>query len=115
MQPSSELMVYRLVQEAFTNIAKYAHAKHVEVTLGIEQGQVHVSIRDDGIGFDMGVPRTSAHGLLGMRYRVEAEGGVMTLKSAPGQGTEVHARLPQAQPQQPERSARTASLHTSAH
>ena len=115
LQPSSELMVYRLVQEAFTNIAKYAQAKHIEVKLWAEQGQVHVSVRDDGIGFDTGVPRTSAHGLLGMRYRVEAEGGVMTLKSAPGQGTEVHAKLPQAQVMQPERSARAASLHTSAH
>ena len=115
LQPSSELMVYRLVQEAFTNIAKYAQAKRIVVKLWTEGGQVHVSVRDDGIGFDTSVPRTSAHGLLGMRYRVEAEGGVMTLRSSPGQGTEVHAKLPQAQPQQPERSARTASLHTSAH
>ena len=114
LQPSSELMVYRLVQEAFTNIAKYAQAKRIEVKLWAQEGQVHVSVRDDGVGFDTGVPRTSAHGLLGMRYRVEAEGGVMTLNSAPGRGTEVHARLPQAQPQQTERGAR-ASLHTSAH
>ena len=55
-----------------------------------------VSVRDDGVGFDTSVPRTSAHGLLGMRYRVEAEGGVMTLTAAPGQGTLVEARLPQA-------------------
>ena len=114
LQPSSELMVYRLVQEAFTNIAKYAQAKRIEVKLWAQEGQVHVSVRDDGVGFDTGVPRTSAHGLLGMRYRVEAEGGVMTLNSAPGRGTEVHARLPQAQPHQTERGAR-ASLHTSAH
>lgn len=114
LQPSSELMVYRLVQEAFTNIAKYAQANRIEVKLWTQAGQVHVSVRDDGVGFDTGLPRTSAHGLLGMRYRVEAEGGVMTLQSAPGQGTEVYARLPQAQHQPAERTAR-AGLHTSAH
>ena len=101
LKASSELMVYRLVQEAFTNIAKYAKAKRVEVKLWSEAGEVRVSVRDDGVGFDTGVPRTSVHGLLGMRYRVEAEGGVMTLSAAPGQGTQVAARLPQAQVPQP--------------
>ena len=96
LEASSELMVYRLVQEAFTNIAKYAQAKRVELKLWSNAGQVRVSVRDDGVGFDTSVPRTSAHGLLGMRYRVEAEGGVMTLTAAPGQGTLVEARLPQA-------------------
>jgi signal transduction histidine kinase len=96
LKPSSELMVYRLVQEAFTNIAKYARAKRIEVKLWTENTRVHVSVRDDGVGFDTRLPRTSAHGLVGMRYRVEAEGGVMTLSSAPGQGTRVDATLPQA-------------------
>ena len=101
LKASSELMVYRLVQEAFTNIAKYAMAKRVEVKLWSEAGEVRVSVRDDGLGFDTSVPRNSVHGLLGMRYRVEAEGGVMTLTSAPGHGTQVDARMPQAQVPQP--------------
>ncbi len=101
LKASSELMVYRLVQEAFTNIAKYAKAKRVEVKLWTEAGEVRVSVRDDGVGFDTDLPRTSVHGLLGMRYRVEAEGGVMSLTAAPGQGTQVDARLPQAQVPQP--------------
>ena len=96
LKPSAELMVYRLVQEAFTNIAKYAHAKRIKVNLWVTNGQVHVAVRDDGIGFDIEAPRTSAHGLLGMRYRVEAEGGVMSLTASPGQGTCVEARLPQS-------------------
>ncbi len=95
LKPSAELMIYRLVQEAFTNIAKYAQARRIEVKLWAHDGQVHASVRDDGVGFDTDLPRTSAHGLLGMRYRVEAEGGVMTLTSAPGQGTCVEVRLPQ--------------------
>ena len=109
LKASSELMVYRLVQEAFTNIAKYAKAKRVEVKLWTEAGEVRVSVRDDGVGFDTGVPRTSVHGLLGMRYRVEAEGGVMTLTATPGHGTQVGARLPQAQVPQPVVEPRPAS------
>jgi signal transduction histidine kinase len=91
----AELMVYRLVQEAFTNVSKYAAARHVWLTLASREGLVTVSVRDDGVGFDpTGLP-TSAHGLLGMRYRVEAEGGTLKVESAPGQGTQLRATLPE--------------------
>ena len=53
-----------------------------------------ITVRDNGIGFDASVPRQAAHGLLGMRYRVEAEGGRLQLHSAPGQGTRIEAALP---------------------
>lgn len=94
LKPSAELMVYRLVQEALTNIAKYASATRVDVTLGMRGGRVEVSVHDNGVGFD---PRTrsAGHGLLGMRYRVESEGGRMVLVSAPGKGTKLDARLPE--------------------
>jgi signal transduction histidine kinase len=94
LKSSSELTAYRVVQEAFTNIAKYAKAKHVEVTLRPVDGRAEVSVRDDGVGFDPTQPRSSAHGLLGMRYRVEAEGGHFALDSTPGQGTRIRATLP---------------------
>ena len=55
-----------------------------------------VSVRDDGIGFDTTALPASAYGLMGMRFRVEAEGGTIELQSTPGQGTCVQARLPQA-------------------
>ena len=113
LKASAELMVYRLVQEAFTNIAKYAKAKRIKVKLWAANGQVHVAVRDDGIGFDIEAPRTSAHGLLGMRYRVEAEGGVMSLTASPGQGTCVEARLPQAAAHQ--RSGSAGGAVVSAH
>ncbi|HJW11845.1 MAG TPA: CHASE3 domain-containing protein, partial [Albitalea sp.] len=64
LPPASELTVYRLVQEAFTNIAKYAQAKHVELTLAEHSGAAEVSVRDDGVGFDTRVRRPSTHGLL---------------------------------------------------
>jgi len=96
LQPSAELMVYRLVQEAITNISKYANAQNVWVTLGAQQGQVEVTVRDDGVGFDPNVASRS-YGLVGMRFRVEAEGGHLTVVSALGQGVCLQARLPEAQ------------------
>jgi signal transduction histidine kinase len=96
LRPSGELTVYRLVQEALTNITKYAHATEVEVLLSSSDGQVHVSVRDNGVGFDTSAPRTSAHGLLGMRYRLETEGGTMTMESRPGGGTLIRAVLPES-------------------
>jgi signal transduction histidine kinase len=96
LRPAGELTVYRLVQEALTNITKYAHATAVSVRLSSADGQVHVSVRDNGVGFDTTAPRTSAHGLLGMRYRLETEGGQMTMESTPGKGTLIRADLPES-------------------
>lgn len=96
LKENAELMVYRLVQEATTNITKHARATQVWVTLGMKEGQVEVSVRDDGAGFDTQVKTTSAYGLVGMRFRVEAEGGALTVVSAPGHGTLIQVRLPAA-------------------
>jgi len=93
---AAELMVYRLVQEAVTNISKHAKAGRVWIGLAPTGDQVDVSVRDDGVGFDTGLPLKSAYGLVGMRYRVEAERGTLTLVSAPGRGTSIQLRLPQA-------------------
>ena len=84
LEADAELVVFRLVQEALTNIAKYAKAKQVWVSLAMQDGHVQVSVRDDGVGFDTTAQSTSAHGIVGMRFRVEAEGGSLTLQSAPG-------------------------------
>lgn len=94
LSPSAELVVYRLVQEAITNITKYANARHVWVCTSEHEGLVEVSVRDDGMGFDTTIPPTSAYGLLGMRYRVKAEGGSLQIVSSPSQGTLIQARLP---------------------
>jgi signal transduction histidine kinase len=96
LRPSGELTVYRLVQEALTNASKYAQATELRVRLHADAGNAFVSVRDNGVGFDMSAPRSSAHGLLGMRYRLETEGGRLTLESAPGQGTLIEAELPEA-------------------
>lgn len=94
LDENAELMVYRLVQEALTNISKHAKAREVWVSLGLRGGLVEVSVRDDGAGFDTQVQPSSAYGLVGMRFRVEAEGGTLSVVSAKGQGTLIQVRLP---------------------
>jgi len=95
LDAAAQLTIYRLVQEALTNVVKYAKAREVEVTLApLAGGGARVAVRDDGVGFDTTVPRLARHGLIGMRYRVEAEGGTMHLVSSPGAGTVIEATLP---------------------
>jgi signal transduction histidine kinase len=90
-----QLTAYRVVQEALTNVAKYAKAGHVSVELRNAGGAAHLRVRDDGAGFDMrGVPMR-ARGLAGMRFRVASHGGRLDLTSQPGAGTTIEARLPQ--------------------
>jgi len=96
LRPSGELTVYRLVQEALTNVSKYARATKIEVRLSARDGIVCVSVHDNGVGFDLKKPRISAHGLLGMRYRLESEGGRVVLRSTPGQGTSIEAQMPES-------------------
>ena len=94
LSPSAELTVFRLVQEALTNVAKYAQAHQVQVQLREVDGEVEISVVDDGVGFDPAAATHGSHGLMGMRFRVEAESGHFDLVSAPGAGTTIRARLP---------------------
>jgi len=94
LKPADELTAFRLVQEALTNVAKHAHASRIEVTLSQADGRAALRVRDNGIGFDVQKHPISAHGLLGMRYRVESAGGTLRLVSSPGQGTLITADLP---------------------
>ena len=97
LAPERALVVYRLVQEALTNIAKYAQAGRVGVSLAAvgepEADTALVQVQDDGRGFAVS-QRTPGHGLAGMRFRVASIGGQLTVESAPGQGTTIRARLP---------------------
>ena len=91
---SGQITIYRLVQESLTNVAKYAEASRVEVELHAEGRRAHVCVRDNGRGFDPRTPVSGGHGLKGMQFRVEAEGGAMQVESAPGRGTVIRAWLP---------------------
>lgn len=91
---ASQLTVYRMVQEALTNVGKYANAKKVLISVHAYPTHVAVDVRDDGIGFDTGSVRPASHGLAGMRHRVEAAGGRLSITSRPGNGTLLSAVLP---------------------
>jgi len=85
-----QLVVYRVVQEALSNIARHAHAGSVKVTvLGCNTTHVKVTIVDDGEGFHLNRLREGASGLAGMRERAMLAGGHLEIVSTPGAGTNV--------------------------
>jgi PAS domain S-box-containing protein len=87
--------VFRIVQEALTNVAKHAKANQVEVTIMGGDGDLVVTVRDDGVGFAVDAARKpNSYGLLGLRERAYLLGGHARLTSEPGGGTEVEVRLP---------------------
>jgi signal transduction histidine kinase len=94
LDESSQLTVYRLVQESLTNVGKYAQAEQVDISVRNSAGQVEVDIKDNGKGFDVNDVRSSTHGLAGMKHRVEAAGGRLVVQSEPGTGTRIGATLP---------------------
>lgn len=94
-----ETILYRIIQEALTNIAKYANAKRVTIRLQHSDKAVHASIRDNGRGFDMKEfeargPDQRGIGLVGMHERVAAVNGIVNVRSQPGKGTTVKITLP---------------------
>jgi signal transduction histidine kinase len=90
--PELETTIYRLVQEALTNVAKHSGAEHARVTVNGSDRRIEVEISDDGSGFDPAAT-TSGFGLAGMRERVQLGGGRLTV--TPGdRGTTVRAELP---------------------
>jgi len=97
LDDSAQLTVYRLVQESLTNMGKYAEARRADISLHDFDGHIAVAVKDDGCGFDTTQMKVSGHGLAGMKHRVEAAGGRLSITSAGGQGTSVSAVLPKAQ------------------
>lgn len=92
LPPELQTTVYRLLQEALTNVVKHAQASMVHISVGLESHEVVVEVRDDGTGFDMGAP-SEGFGLAGMRERVGLAGGTLLLESGE-RGTSLCARLP---------------------
>jgi chemotaxis family two-component system sensor kinase Cph1 len=88
-----ETTLYRIAQEAVTNIAKHAEATRLSITLTRKNGSIAVIIEDDGKGFD---PSTEVDGLglLGMRERLALVGGTLRIETAPGAGTTIAAEVP---------------------
>jgi signal transduction histidine kinase len=90
----AQLTIYRVIQESLTNVSKYAEAVQVDISVRDYSNHVEVEIRDDGKGFDVRSTKPSTHGLAGMRHRVEAAGGRLSVVSEPGRGTRILASLP---------------------
>ena len=91
MPDSVEVGAYYVVSEALTNATKHARASVVKVGVEAEGANLHLSIRDDGIG---GADAAKGSGLIGLTDRVEALGGPLTVVSPPGQATSLQAELP---------------------
>ena len=99
LAPETETALFRVVQEAVTNIAKHAQADTVLIQCAERDGMLTIEIEDDGQGFDPStLPPPAARerglGLLGMRERVELLGGTLILDSAPGQGARIAVSVP---------------------
>ncbi len=98
LPPGFETAVFRVCQEAMTNIARHAEAETVLVQARVEGGAMVVEIEDDGKGFDPAEvarrPGRPHFGLLGVRERVELLGGRLLVDSAPGRGTRLHIEMP---------------------
>ena len=99
LDPVIETECFRIAQEALTNVVRHAHARAVTVDLRAEEGQLHLRVRDDGVGFDVAAIREKAVrgesiGLLSMEERAGLAGGGLEFKSGSRQGTEVHAWFP---------------------
>ena len=101
--PNVEITVYRVVQEALTNIQKHAGATRVDLSVQFQEDKLLVKIRDDGTGFDLAHTIDNAIsvgslGLLGMKQRAEMLGGSLGIKTRKGAGTVITVSLP-VQPQ----------------
>ena len=112
-----EIALFRVLQESLTNAAKYAGARHVRVKLGCRNRYCTLEVSDDGRGFQLATVHAQAHGLIGMRQRIEAKAGEFLVRSAPGKGTSIRARLLLAparerQHAESERDARLAGFRT---
>jgi signal transduction histidine kinase len=91
--PDAELALFRALQEGLSNVARHAHAQRVEITLAAASGDIALTVTDDGVGVAAGAAASGAMGLTGMRERVAALGGSVTIDSVPNGGTQLRITL----------------------
>ncbi|MCR5887883.1 PAS domain S-box protein [Hymenobacter sp. J193] len=97
LPPLLDIAVYRIMQELLSNVMKHAHAREVFVQVARADDHLHLSVEDDGVGFDAGqMKKAKGIGLPGICTRVELLGGTFTLRTHPGKGTTVTIQLPLA-------------------
>jgi signal transduction histidine kinase len=96
LPPEIETTLYRVVQEALSNVVKHSAARHVSIVVAQRGARVAATIDDDGQGFDETLVRADALGLTGMRERLALVGGALEIETASGSGTTVAAHVPLA-------------------
>jgi signal transduction histidine kinase len=94
LSPDVETTLYRIVQEALTNVVKHAEAHKVSILLARRDRTAVALIEDDGKGFDPGTPAADGVGLLGMQERVDLHDGRVTMESTPDSGTTLRVEIP---------------------
>jgi two-component system, NarL family, sensor histidine kinase UhpB len=98
LAPVMETALYRILQEALTNVSRHARARHVTVRLRQEAQRITCSIQDDGIGFELSAVGNQRSrpclGLIGIRERIAALGGRLSITTGPGQGTTLTMEIP---------------------
>lgn len=96
LDPLVETVLFRVAQEALTNVSRHADCQQAQVLLCYESDQVVLYVHDDGMGFEPALYSSDRQGwgLAGMQERVEAVGGALRIESAPGRGTSIEAAIP---------------------
>ena len=94
LPPRVEVALYRICQEALTNVARHAEAGRADVQLVATPGQIRLVVEDDGRGFDVSNMPEDRHGLVGMNERAKMLGGRLEIRSNPGAGTQIEATVP---------------------
>ncbi len=97
LQPETSLALFRVLQETLSNAAKHAQAKRVSVKLHFSPDRVHLTVKDDGRGFDASAARPGHYGLINMRERALKVGGEFTVEAAPGAGAQISFSVPVTQ------------------
>jgi hypothetical protein len=98
LPPGAQESLFRIAQEALSNIARHARAKTVTLSLGEQEGALRLEIRDDGQGFGPGAGPGSGMGLANIQERARALGGIAAISGSPGPGTSIIVQLPLAAP-----------------
>ena len=97
-----EREMWRIAQEAITNIERHARARNVDITWECDGERATITVADDGVGFEAGRSgRLDSYGMLGMRERASSIGAALDVRSTPGHGTSVTCMLDPARPARP--------------
>lgn len=94
LAPDVSLALYRIAQEALTNVRRYAQASEVDVILQVSDDQLVLEVRDNGVGFEPSKRQSNRHGLIGMAHRAQMLTGELQVRSAPGRGTTIRVSVP---------------------